>query len=153
MKVFAIALLLAGLLCAGAATAQPLASGSVFPGSLDNFKQKLPGDTVNASEYDALLDATNKLEQRSLASPPTYTACANVTLAAGVRDCSIDLVWPSAFASTNYVPVLGEPVDTGAPSRLTADGIQSKTVAKITVCVWNRDATASRTGVVCALAR
>jgi len=140
------------VLVASMATAQPLASGTVFPGSLDNFRQRYPGDTVPALEYDKVTSAVNELEKRSLSSPPTASACANVTLAAGVRNCGVVLTWPSAFANTSYVPVT-DVVDSTGPARLIADGIQSKSTTQIAVCVWNRDAGASRTGILCAIAR
>lgn len=139
------------LLVVSTARAQPLATGTTFPSTVDGFKAKATGESVLATEFNRLLSAVNALETRSLATPPVMSACINISITASDRNCAQTVSWPSPILG-DYV-VVTDVVDAGSPPRLVADGVASKNASSVTVCVWNRDAGASHTGTLCALAR
>lgn len=149
---FLIAVAAAAAVTAGAvglhlAWAAPPA-GCTYPSAPDNFAAVAPGQNLTSAMFNRILCALNAIEAELAggAAKVAEQRCMPVTVAAGAR-VLVDVPMTRSMVGTE--PVFGEVVDGASPSRLVADGVQSRSGSLVRGWVWNRDADAARSGQYC----
>ena len=130
------------LVLAGAARADDC----TFPTPIDTIPRQQPWNLV-LPVLNRMICVVNKLEQWAVHTPPSEVACATATIPAGERT-TVNLTAASALVGSEVI--LPKAKEASDPPMLIADGTATPGGAAVKVYVFNRDATAARTGTICA---
>lgn len=121
-------------------------TGTVFPGSADNFQAVSPGDRWTSEKHNQILSALIAMQTSMFASGLPLVGCAAVSTTAGERKL-VNVGMPSSLAGTEAA--FCGVKDTTNPSRIECDGVQQVAGSTVQVWVFNRDAANARSGTVC----
>ena len=117
-----------------------------FPTPIDSIPRQQPWNLV-LPVLNRVICVVNKLEQWAVRTPPSEVVCATATVPAGERT-AVTLTAASALVGSEVI--LPKTKETSDPPMLIANGTATPGGAAVKVYVWNRDATTSRTGTICA---
>jgi len=122
-------------------------TGCTWPSAPDNFAAVAPGDHLNTTLFNRMLCALNAIEAKiDAGAKGAENRCVGVSVNAGAR-VLVDVSMTKSLMGSEAV--FASAIDSTNPSRLVADGIQTRVGNLVQAWIWNRDADGVRSGFLC----